>query len=382
MSTKPVMTNTMPTLENNRSIWKYIGMTAAVAAVCLICWYFRSILVYIAIAVVISLIGRPIKRHLCRIRFGRHPFPSWLATLLTVFLILGVILGFSMLLSPLASKITQEISTVNLDSLDYPLANFNSWVRSVFPNVGPDFKIEAVVLTQVQDLISVGTVSTVVSSVSVFLADLAVGIFSVAFMSYFFIAEEGILTNTLVSVAPDSYGEKIKHASSRTAKLLSRYFIGLIIESSCIMLLNGLGLTFIAKMHVSTAVCVAILTGIMNIVPYIGPLAGEVLAVMMGLVTHSSCTFTGSFGFFLLVVLAVCLTTQLIDNYVFQPVIYSNSVKAHPLEIFIVLLVAAKIWGVAGMIVAIPGYTVLRVILAELFPQAKIVKLLTQKMQK
>jgi len=382
MSTKPVMKNTIHTLENNRKIWKYLGKTAAIAAVCLICWYFRSILVYIAIAVVLSLIGRPITRFLRRTKIAGFSVPMWLATLVTLCLIFGLIFGLFMLLSPLAGKIAEQISDVNLDSLAYPLANINSWLRNTFPNVGSDFRIEVLVLDQVQSLISVGTVSVVVTSVSSFLADVAVGVFSVAFMSYFFIAEEGLLTRTIVSLAPESYSDKIKRTSFRTTRLLSRYFIGLIIESTCIMVLNGLGLSLIAGMETGVAVVVAVITGIINIVPYIGPLAGEILAVMMGMVTHSTCTFSGSFGFFLLVVLIVCLTTQLIDNYVFQPVIYSNSVKAHPLEIFIILLMAAKLWGVVGMIIAIPGYTVLRVVLSELFPDVRLVKLLTMKMQK
>jgi len=371
----------MPSSGNNK-IWKYIGLTAACAAVCLVCWYFRAILIYMATAVVISLVGRPFKRILCRIKIGGVHVPKWLATLIVLSVIFALLISVALLISPLAVKITEQISAVNVDSLAAPLQNFNNWVMDTFPNVGSDFRIEVIALTQLEDLISFGTVSTVVSSVSYFLVDLGVGLFSVAFMSWFFIADEGLLTNTIVSMAPDSYESHIRRTSKRTTSLLSRYFIGMIIESSCIMLLNGLGLTLIAKMQVSIAVMVAILTGIFNVIPYVGPLAGEILAVMMGLVTHSTCAFSGSFGFFLLVVFIVCFSTQLIDNYVFQPIIYSSSVKAHPLEIFIVILMAAKLWGIVGMLVAVPGYTVIRVILAEVFPNAKVVRLLTLKMDK
>ena len=77
---------------------------------------------------------------------------------------------------------------------------------------------------------------------------------------------------------------------------------------------------------------------------------------------------------FALIVLAIMLTTQLVDNFVYQPLIYSTSIKASPLEIFIVILLAGHMGGVAGMLVAIPAYTVVRVIASRFFPDLKLVK--------
>ena len=68
------------------------------------------------------------------------------------------------------------------------------------------------------------------------------------------------------------------------------------------------------------------------------------------------------------------LTAQLIDNFIYQPLIYSTSIKAHPLEIFIVLLMAGHIGGTIGMLVAIPAYTVLRVIAIRFFYQYKVIQ--------
>ena len=65
------------------------------------------------------------------------------------------------------------------------------------------------------------------------------------------------------------------------------------------------------------------------------------------------------------------LAAQLIDNFIYQPVIYSTSIKAHPLEIFIVLLMAGHIGGTVGMLVAIPAYTVVRVIAIRFFYRFK-----------
>lgn len=375
------MKNTRHSLESNGKIWKYAGWTAAAAAVCLICWYFHAILIYLACAIVVSLIGRPLKRLLCQIKIGRFKFPGWLAPIVVICFIFAALFSLVLLVSPLLMEITQQISSVNPDSLAVPMDSFNEWIRTNIPTAGPDFRIEEVMISQVGNLISLGTVSSFVSSVSAFLVDAAVGLFSVAFMSFFFIAEDNLFTGTVVSLAPNKFESRIRRAASRTSNLLSRYFIGLIIESALIMILNGIGLVFIAKMQVSTAIVVAILTGIFNVIPYVGPLTGEILAVIMGLITHSGSSFSGTIGLFLAVILLVCLFTQLIDNYVFQPVIYSNSVKAHPLEIFIVILIAAKLWGILGMLIAVPVYTVIRVVLSEFFPDTRIGKLLNANMQ-
>jgi predicted PurR-regulated permease PerM len=69
---------------------------------------------------------------------------------------------------------------------------------------------------------------------------------------------------------------------------------------------------------------------------------------------------------------------QLIDNFLIQPFIFSNSVRAHPLEIFFVVLIGAKLGGIPGMILAIPAYTVLRVVASVLLSESTIVQKLTR----
>jgi predicted PurR-regulated permease PerM len=80
------------------------------------------------------------------------------------------------------------------------------------------------------------------------------------------------------------------------------------------------------------------------------------------------------FGWFLMILIAIFCFTQLIDNILYQPIIYSSSIKAEPLEIFIVLLIAGHMAGPLGMIVAIPAYTVVRVIAFRFFPHIKAIQ--------
>jgi predicted PurR-regulated permease PerM len=74
------------------------------------------------------------------------------------------------------------------------------------------------------------------------------------------------------------------------------------------------------------------------------------------------------------------LIAQLVDNFISQPFIFSSSVKSHPLEIFLIIVIAGLLFGVAGMIVAIPAYTAIKVIAKEFMPDLKIVKKLTRNL--
>ena len=88
-----------------------------------------------------------------------------------------------------------------------------------------------------------------------------------------------------------------------------------------------------------------------------------------------------SFWGYIAILAGIFVFAQLIDNYIFQPIIYSNSVKAHPLEIFIVLLMAGYVGGVVGMLIAIPAYTVIRVFAAKFLSHVKFVRMLTGSVQ-
>jgi predicted PurR-regulated permease PerM len=70
--------------------------------------------------------------------------------------------------------------------------------------------------------------------------------------------------------------------------------------------------------------------------------------------------------------------TQVIDNNLTSPFIFSKSVNSHPLEIFVVILISGFVSGIVGMIIAVPFYTSLKVIFKEIFPENKIIQIITK----
>ena len=207
------------------------------------------------------------------------------------------------------------------------------------------------------------------------ITSLGIGIFSVVFISFFFIKDDGQFTAIVRALVPDKHEEEATKAISDISYLLSRYFIGVMIEILGVTLINFLGLLLIARLGFTAAIGIAFMTGILNVMPYVGPLLGGIMGTALGLVIKYSSTvpigLDVSFIAFTLILVAIFSFTQLIDNILYQPVIYSTSIKAKPLEIFIVLLIAGTMAGPLGMIVAIPSYTAIRVIAYRFFRHYK-----------
>lgn len=373
-------------MEQNRRyserLAKYILAAGGIAIAAGICWYFRSILAYILIAVVVSLIAKPLMGILQKITIKGRKAPDWLLAAFSIITVLAVITSIVISVIPILSGIVKDISVVNMESaargIAVPLTELNNFLRNSFPQLGSDFRLEVFILKQLQDFINVSMFSSVLGSAANFLTSLAVGLFSVVFIGFFFIKDDGLFTEIICALVPDKHEKNTEKAISDIGHLLSRYFIGVMIEVCGVALLNFLGLLLIARMGFNTAIGIAFLTGILNIIPYVGPLMGGVLGTLLCLILkYSSITPIGldvSFWMFTAILVAIFGFTQLVDNFLYQPVIYSTSIKSKPLEIFIVLLIVGHIGGPLSMIVAIPCYTVVRVIAFRFFRHIKAIR--------
>ena len=74
------------------------------------------------------------------------------------------------------------------------------------------------------------------------------------------------------------------------------------------------------------------------------------------------------------------IIAQLVDNFFSQPFIFSKSVKSHPLEIFLIIIIFGLLFGITGLIIAIPLYTAIKVIAKEFWSEYRIVKRLTKNL--
>jgi len=181
----------------------------------------------------------------------------------------------------------------------------------------------------------------------------------------------------LVAIVPKRHENKILHVLEDSSKLLRRYFGGILIQITffclvCYIILNILG--------VGNALLISFFAGIMNVIPYVGPLIAMGFAAFITITSSVGLDFNQFILPLSIRSIAAIFGTQLIDNWLIQPFLFSKTVKAHPLEIFIVILVSAKIGGITGMVLAIPAYTILRVVAKAFLSEYKIVKKITEEM--
>jgi predicted PurR-regulated permease PerM len=317
-----------------------------------------------------------------KIRIKGRKAPDWILAAFTLTVVITIILATLTLIVPIISNIVKGISISSIEnaagSIATPLSALNEFLRNTFPQLGSGFRIETVFIEDLHKLFDASAISSMIGSATSFLTNFGIGLFSVVFISFFFIKDDGLFTHIVCSLVPDKHEKNTEKAIDDIGHLLSRYFIGVMIEVIGVALLNFLGLLLIARMGFNASIGIAFMTGILNIIPYVGPLLGGVLGTLLSLILkYSSTTPLGldvNFWMFTIILVSIFCFTQLVDNFLYQPVIYSTSIKSKPLEIFIVLLIVGHLGGPLAMIAAIPCYTVVRVIAFRFFRHIKAIR--------
>ena len=365
---------------------RYVIVAATLVLIFYICRYFSNVLAYIALAAVVSLLARPVMGLLRKITIRKKSAPSWLLAIVSLILLLAVLGGMISGLVPVMKKVVGEVGTLSSDggmgAISVYLASFNDFLRTSF-SLTPDFRIETVLTDQLKSLFSINLFGNVIGSFASTVASIFVGLFSVVFIAFFFIKDDKLFTRIILALAPDRLEAKVEDALQDVEHLLSRYFVGLVVEMGCVGLIDFLGIWAIARLDFESALGIGFLAGLLNIIPYIGPVIGGVVGSVMCIILKycgsASVGLDVSFWVFVIILVCIFVAAQMVDNFVLQPLIYSTSIKASPLEIFIVMLLAGTLGGIVGMVVAIPCYTVCRVVALRFFPDVKFIRYLVRK---
>lgn len=366
-----------------KSYSKYIIAFGAAILIGAIAWYFSRVIIYILLSAAISLMASPLMALISSIKFKRFQMPRSVAALLTILILLSLFLLFFLLIAPLLGSLFTKIGSIRVDEIESfiaePFAKINHLIHRIFPSFDREFKIERELFSEFKKGITTSTVASLFSSVAGMLLNSVMALFVILFITFFFLKEQNMFNNIVIAIFPEKYESNVKRALKSINTLLVRYFVGVTIQIGAITLLTTVGLHFIVGLEFSYSLVLAFIIGVLNTIPYVGPWIGAALAVVITLVTQTPLSLEVSTLIFRMV--ALFLGVHLIDNIIFQPFIFSSSVKAHPLEIFLVVIIAAGIAGILGMLIAIPAYTVLRVFAKEFFSHLKVVQKLTDKIE-
>ncbi|MHC1706249.1 MAG: AI-2E family transporter [Bacteroidales bacterium] len=343
-------------------------------------WYFSEIVAYILISALLSLVGRPLIHGIEKIRIGKFKVPRSMSTAISMVVLIGAITIIILVFTPMITREVRMMENINVDSIAAHFKTETDQAESFMLKYGllsPGVSLESFVNQELNKLIQLVSFEDIVSNIVNFTGSLFIGIFSVLFISFFLWKDEQLIFNVLSPFFKKEQHSEIEIILNESRRLLTRYFLGLLLEIFSMMILISVGLSLLG---IRNALLIGILAGMMNIIPYIGPVIGAGLGLFLGLSgALGAGVYTGliTLSLSILIIFSIC---KVLDDIFLQPVIYSSSVKAHPLEIFLVIMMAGTLAGIPGMILAIPAYTVIRVIAREFFGNHVIVKKLTENM--
>lgn len=346
---------------------------AIIIGIALLLWFLHkisSVLVYIAIAGVISLIGRP----LVRFFKNRLKLKNTFAVVLTMGGLLAILFGLASMFIPLIKSQGDNLALLNYNELE---ENVNDLVREANAFL-LSHNIDLLETLQNSDFLSklnVNAIPELLNTVLGMVGSLSIGLFSVLFISFFFLKDSKLLEDGLITLTPKGSEGRLKRSFEKIKDLLSRYFIGLVFQ---ILILFIIYTIVLLVFGIKNALVIAFLCALLNLIPYVGPLIGGFLMLLLTMSSNLGHDFQTVILPKTIYVMIGYAIAQLIDNFLSQPLIFSNSVRSHPLEIFLIIVIGGLLFGVVGMIVAVPSYTAIKVILKEFLSDNKIVKSLTK----
>lgn len=342
-------------------------------------WYFSNLIIHIIVSLILSLVGRPLVRFLSRRRIFKWKIPVSLAAGITLITEFAIVISIILIFIPIVSHQADVIDNIDNTRVSNGLLKAIQDVDKKLVDYGfiqPNEPLESIIEKKVDKIINIATFSNLIKGLLSVTGNFFMGFFTICFVTFFFLQDENLFPNTILLLTPQKNAKKVRTILKKTKTLLGRYFVGLLIEISSMITLLIIGLKILG---VPSAVLIGFFGGTMNVIPYLGPIFGAALGTILGIIGELGA---GNYQNFYLVggeIAVVFLTANLIDNIILQPLIYSNSVKAHPLEIFLVIMMAGTIAGAVGMIIAIPTYTMLRIIAGEFLGEFKLVQQLTNK---
>lgn len=334
----------------------------------LLSWLFSNILLYFVLSVIISTLLRPLTEFLNQTQVFGVKIPRFVAVLISFAVLVNVITLFIILFIPLISEQIQVLSAINYDELfekaTRPLQSFEAFLIRNNLTYEQEGFITDDLRVNISQLLNRANVSLIFNNLISFTGNFFLGVMAVVFISFFLLYEKGVIRKRFISLIPNQYFELTIAAIYKIEHLLSNYLLGLLFQMLAIFTLASFGLTLF---NVNYALTIAVFAAVANLIPYAGPILGACFGIVVGVSTGGFDLETQQYYVLIFKIVAMFSVVQMIDNLFLQPLIFSKSVKAHPLEIFVIIFVGATLAGIVGMIAAIPVYTIIRVSFLELY---------------
>ncbi len=343
-------------------------------------WYFATVVTYILISLVITFMGQPLAGNLSKIGIGKRKLGRPAGSMLSLLMILFIIIMLIGIFVPIIVYEADLISNIDFKTLskylEKPINDLNHFLYR-YGVVHEHKAVEEMIASRLRSVVDISFFTGFFSHLVSLTGEIYIGLFSILFISFFMIKDEKLFHNSVLMVTPLRYQAETSRIMVDSRRMLSRYFIGLMLDVFIMAAMIAFGLWLLG---VKNALLIGFIGGLLNIIPYLGPVIGGAIGVILAITAVLSDGVYFGLGWVAIKVAIVFSIAKLMDDMIFQPFIFSNTVKAHPLEIFLVIIMAGTVAGIPGMILAIPIYTVVRIIAREFFSRFRIVQKLTERM--
>lgn len=356
------------------NIWRILGiLTLIVFAV-----VFFKILIYLTISLVLFLLAYPLTYSIERIRVGKRKIPDGIAALLTILILIGLVTGlFFTIIPPLITEVN-FLSGLNFYDVLHNIINQFPLIKSTLMKFGSEEDLKQNLSTELNTYLNPKYISIAVNNIFTYFGSILGGTLCVLFITFFLLKDENIVKQSLLTISPSGREKEMRDIFKTSKRMLSKYFTALFID---MFIVGCLVMIVLSIFGIKNALIISFAAGILNVIPYIGSVIVMILAIFLGV---SGCISAGAYeliGPTINKIFFSLLTINLIDGFIIQPLLFSNSVKAHPLEIFIVTLMAATLGGIFGMVIALPVYTIIRIIAKEYLTHLKFFKKISQTIE-
>jgi predicted PurR-regulated permease PerM len=333
----------------NRAV-KIIVSTAAALLLLALLYLLRDVFVLLAISVLIAFIFQPFV-----LFFEKQGF-SRLISVVLVFLIVGAALyiGLSILIPRFLFQLTHLIETLHVYSLHDQLLAIEKKIYRFVPFFPPGTlakRAEQLISTQIFNIFE--EVSDILSSIVSVIAILII----VPFITFFLLKDNRIIIRGLINIVPNKYFEMSYWVLKKITIQLGRFVRGWLFDASFVGIMCGLGFYMIG---IPYALPLGVIAGFGHLVPYLGPVIGGIPAIIISIIQYGDASHVP----FIILLMGIIYTT---DNGFIQPYIFSKNVGMHPIVIILLIITGSQLFGLLGMLFAIPVASVIKTAAKEIY---------------
>ena len=350
---------------NSGDLVKSVIKLSLIALLIFVLYKLKLGLLYVFIALILTLIVNPLNK----LFFKKLKLGKTFSSVISITFLISFFAMIVGLIVPVLTKQGQNLSLLNNKEFR---ANFDSTITTInnyFENQQLsifDFFTDLNIISDIDFSFVTQLFNSIISQIG----SLSIGILSVLFITFFFLKDGNKIFENFIDFFPSKQSAKLKASFDTINSLLTRYFTGVLIQ---VVILFVFYYTLLLILGVENSFVIAFICAILNIIPYLGPLISVILMIVLSITSNLDNIVIDNYIFNSLFIFVGFSIIQFVDNFFLQPYIFSSSVKSHPLEVFVVIIFSGILFGIFGLIIAIPLYTTLKVIFVSFFDIRKII---------